>query len=291
VVVPCTPHPGFGSVVIERPAIVERIDLSTCHATTAPPRTPSSPVKVVITRRGKTGTQSIVFHGRRVLTVRESFARAPAGMPGPIVPEGVSPDGKWILYAIDPQGSASLMADGLMLKAIRTTGGRSYTVASGLAYTDYRAWCGGKLVVTAGGDREATVHKQLVVTGPPHWKARPLTALRGRAWGSVTCAPDGRSVVIQSQPAEELQNFFATRWAIWRVRLDGKATQLTRPPVHYADESPRFGPDGTLYFVRSTRGNGKLYAVRRAGVVGPLLSLGFSLGYYGANAWPYRVTR
>ena len=271
--------------------MVERVDLSTCHATTAKRRMPSSSVKVVVTRHGKTGTQSIVFHGRRVLIVRESFARAPAGMPGPIVPEGVSPDGKWILYAIDPQGSASLMADGLTLEAIRTTGGRSYTVAFGLAYTDYRAWCGGKLVVTAGGDREATIHKQLVVTGPPSWKARPLTSLRGRAWGSMACAPDGRSVVAQSQPAQGLENFFATRWALWRVTLDGKATQLTRPPAHHADESPRFGPDGSLYFVRSTNGNGKLYALRGSALTGPLLSLGFSLGYYGANAWSYTVRR
>jgi len=249
-------------------------------------------VKVVITRNGKTGTQSIVFRGRTVLTVHESFVRAPAGMPGPIVTEGVSPDGKWILYAIDPQGSASLMADGLMLKAVRSTGGRSYTIGFGLAYTDYRAWCAGKLVLTAGGDREATIRKQLVVAAPPDWKAHPLTALRGRAWGSVACAPDERSVVVQSQPAEELQNFFSTRWALWRVTLSGKATQLTRPPARYADESPRFSADGrTLYFVRSKKGYGQLYALRNGKVVGPLLSLGYSLGYYGANVWRYTVTR
>ncbi|HEY2073495.1 MAG TPA: hypothetical protein VGG88_07975 [Gaiellaceae bacterium] len=289
--VACTPHPGFGTVRIERPAIVRFVDLSSCRVTTAKPRKPTSAVTVVFVRSGKTGTESIEYRGRIVLTVHESFARAPAGMPGPIVPEGVSPDGKWILYAIDPQGSASLMADGLTLKAIRATGGRSFTVASGLAYTDYRAWCGGRLVITAGGDREATIHKQLVVTGPPDWKARPLTTLHGRAWGSIACTPDGRSVIVQSQPAEELKNFFATRWALWRVTLEGKATQLTRPPTHHADESPHFGPDGTLYFVRSIKGNGQLFALRSGVVTGPLLSLGHSLGYYGANAWPYTVTR
>jgi hypothetical protein len=175
--------------------------------------------------------------------------------------------------------------------AIRVTGGRSYTVASGLLYADYRAWCGGRLVITTGGDREATIHKQLSITGPPDWKTRPLTKLHGRAWGSVACAPDGRSVAVQSQPAEQLQNFFATRWALWRVGLDGSASQLTRPPAHYADESPRFAPDGALYFVRSQKGRGKLYALRNGKVAGPLLSLGYSLGYYGANAWPYAVRR
>jgi len=248
-------------------------------------------VKIVVVRHGSTGTQSIVFHGRVVLTVHESYARAPAGMPGPIVPEGASPDGRWILYAIDPQGSASLMADGLTLKAVSASGGRPFTVATGLPYADYRAWCGGKLVITTGAGREATTHKQLEVTGPPDWNLRPLTALHGRAWGSVACAPDGRSVVVQSQPAEELRNFFATRWSLWRVTLAGVgAWPITHPPAHEADESPRFFGK-TLYFVRSERGNGKLYALRGGRIVGPLLSLGFSLGYYGANAWPYTVTR
>ena len=236
-------------------------------------------------------SQSIVFKGKVVLKIHENHKGFPQGSPGPIVPEGISADGKWILYAIDPQGSASLMADGLTLQAIRTSGGHSYTVASGLAYVDYRAWCGGRLVITTGVGREATIHKQLEITGPPKWKARLLTSLPGRAWGSVACAPDGKSVVAQSQPAEELRNFFATHWALWRVGLDGTATQLTHPPARHADESPRFAPDGTLYFVRSEKGHGSLYALRGRQVIGPLLALGFSLGYYGANAWPYSVRR
>lgn len=288
--VACTPHPGFGTVRLERPAIVQVVDLSTCKETTAKPSAPTSPLTIAATRHGDTGTQSIVFRGKVVVTVHESYARAPAGAPGPIVPEGTSPDGNWILYAIDPQGSASLMADGLTLKAVRASGGRSFTVASGLPYADYRAWCSGKLVITAGGDREATVHKRLEITGPPDWRLRPLTSLPGRAWGSVACAPDGRSVVVQSQPAEELRNFYATRWALWSVTLAGAASPLTHPPARHADESPHFyGKE--LYFVRSEKGNGKLYALRDGRVVGPLLSLGFSLGYYGANAWPYTVTR
>jgi hypothetical protein len=279
----CTPHPGLGTVAVR----TVQVDLATCRTT---------PLSVPKARNGLTvrvtkDSQSIVFEGKVVLTIHENHKGFPAGSPGPIVTEGVSPDRKWILYAIDPQGSASLMADGLTLMAVRVTGGRSYTVASGLLYTDYRTWCGGRLVITTGGDREATIHKQLQITGPPDWRTRLLTKLRGRAWGAVACTPGGRAVVVQSQPAAELRNFYATRWALWRVGLDGSATQLTHPPALHADESPHFAADGTLFFVRSQKGRGSLYALQRGTFVGPLLSLGFSLGYYGANAWPYTVTR
>lgn len=264
-----------------------QVDLATCKTRPAPVTVTGDDLSVKATK----DSQSIVFMGKVVLRIHENHKGFPEGSPGPIVTEGTSPDRKWILYAIDPQGSASLMADGLTLMAIRSTGGRSYTVASGLLYTDYRAWCGGRLVITTGGDREATIHKQLSITGPPDWRTQPLTSLHNRAWGSVACEPDGRAVVVQSQPAEPLRNFFATRWALWRVRLDGSATQLTRPPAHYADESPRFAPDGSLYFVRSQKGRGSLYSLHNGKAVGPLLAIGYSLGYYGANVWPYIVKR
>ncbi|MDE3194963.1 MAG: PD40 domain-containing protein, partial [Acidobacteriota bacterium] len=124
-----------------------------------------------------------------------------------------------------------------------------------LGYSDYRAWCGGRLVITAGGDREATIHKRLEIASPPGWKPRPLTSLRGRAWGSVACAPDGRSVVVQSQPAAQLTNFFATRWQLWRVRLDGTATPLTHPAAQHADESPQLSPDGKTLYVTVAEDN------------------------------------
>jgi hypothetical protein len=146
-------------------------------------------------------------------------------------------------------------------------------------------------VVVAGGDRIAAHNKRLVVTGPPAWRSRPLLRAPGRAFGSLACAPDGRSVVVQSQPDSDDGNFFHTHWALWRVGLDGRAARLTSPPSGYADESPRLSADGTVYFVRSKRGRGKLFALRQGKLVGPLLSLGYQLGYYGHQDWGYSVTR
>ncbi len=61
---------------------------------------------------------------------------------------------------------------------------------------------------------------------------------------------------------------------------------MTSPPRGHADESPRFSRDGSvLAFVRSRNGVGKLYALHGGPLVGPLLSLGYSPGYYGHQDW------
>jgi hypothetical protein len=256
-------------------------------------KAPPLPASVATVRATK-DSQSIVFKGKVVLTVHESHKGFPAGSPGPIELEGNSLDDKWILYAIDPMGSASLAADGLTLKAVAAAGGRSYTVASGLTYPSYRSWCDFfTLVVTAGGDRIASHDKRLIVTGPPSWKPRLLVNQPKRAFGSVVCAPDAESVVVQEEPAGGT-NDSSTRshWQLWRITLHGRSTRLTSPPAGYSDDSPQFSPDQqTLYFVRSKRDHGLLYALRGGKVVGPLLDLGTSPGYYGHHDWPYRVTQ
>jgi hypothetical protein len=155
-----------------------------------------------------------------------------------------------------------------------------------LTTRDYLRWCGGRLVFTAGGDRIATHNKRLLADTPPAWRPHALVHTPGRAWGSLACARHGRSLVVQSQPERNNAYFFATRWSLWRVDFDGSRRRLTSPPRGYADESPRISRDGTtILFVRSRRGVGKLYAVRHGKFLGPLLSLGYSLGYYGHQDW------
>ena len=272
----CTPHPGLGTAIVGKRAI----DLATCKPATVSRVTLRPDATVRVTK----DAQSIVFKGKVVLTIHENHKGFPAGSPGPIQLEGVSPDGKWILYAIDPLGSASLAADGLTLKAIRTTGGRSYTVASGLLYDDYRAWCNGKLALTAGGDRYAAHHKWPIVVQPPSWKSRRIVRAPAFAFGSMTCVGDG--IVVQAT-----RNALTTtpRWALWRLGLDGTRTVVDTPPAGWSDDSPQVSGK-LIYFVRSRNGHGFLYAVRNGKVVGPLLSLGRREGYFGHTAWPYAVT-
>lgn len=261
--VACTPHPGLGTVVYGR----VQVDLATCARTAV--RTVPQPAGPHIVGR------TIVFHGRVVVTARKGDAAEPAG---------ASPDGRWVLYAIDPLSSASLAADGLLLRAVGAGGGRSYPIATALMYASYRAWCGGRLVVTAGPGRETTTGKWLVTAAPPSWRTRILARSPQRAFGSLAC--DGGGVVVQSTEASP-RGFHAPHWALWRAGWNGALTRLTSPPAGVSDESPQVA-GGVVYFVRS----GSLYALRAGRLLGPLLRLPAAPpAFFGHRDWPYTVTR
>ena len=137
------------------------------------------------------GRESIRLGGRDLVSWPAWSPNARNGSPGPIMLLGRA--GGWVLFAIDPGGSASLTADGVLLQAV-SPAGHVRTIATTLAYDDYRVWCGGRLVLVAGGDRIATRNKRLVAARPPDWKPVPLVRGTRMAWGSVACAPSGPRV-------------------------------------------------------------------------------------------------
>jgi hypothetical protein len=302
----CTRRPGLGTVTYVRGTTVRRADLATCrdrvvgHGALQPARPPAaltSPdgtfaATVRVTGKLKTLRNTIWITDRRTGTSRPVYSAGDWGptstltSPGPIELVRWSGDSRWVFFAIDPGGSGSLAADGLILRVVSASGGGAHRLSVMLVRNDYLTWCGGRLVFTAGNGRIATQHKQLDVAAPPNWRARPLVDLPSRAWGSMACAPNNRWVVVQSQPQSDDARFFATRWQLWRVGLDGSHTQLTSPPAQHADESPRFSRDGkAILFVRSRQGNGELYALRDGHLAGPFVALGHQLGYYGHQDW------
>jgi hypothetical protein len=102
---------------------------------------------VVAKRNGNQGTNAIVVRKqstgatRTIYRVPESYRSIPAGGPGPIMLFRWSADGRRLFFAIDPQGSASIAADGLLLQVISTKGGRPQRIGMTLAYSDYMTWC------------------------------------------------------------------------------------------------------------------------------------------------------
>jgi hypothetical protein len=160
-------------------------------------------------------------------------------------------------------------------------------VTTMLMYPDYLTWCGSTLVLAAGGDRLAWHHKQLLVARAPGWKPRALWRARGRAFGSLACAPDGKRIAVLSEPAGPPDyNFFHKRWQLWQVGLNGSHRLLDSPPKGWADESPQWSRDGrSLLLVRERRGFGRLMLWRTGRVTGPIMSLGYGLGYYGHHDW------
>jgi WD40-like Beta Propeller Repeat len=293
----CSPQPGLGRMFYRRGTHEHVLDLATCreHVRASPKARPrgvfvSPDGRSTATVRVSGASETIRAGGTTLLTLPRWSPNASNGSPGPLMLLGWSGDSRWVFYAVDPMGSQSIIADGVQLRAV-SLNGRSRAIAPALADDDYRAWCGGRLVLTAGGDRIAAHHKRLVTAAPPLWRTRSLVSGAGRAWGSLACAPDGHSVVVQSEPdAGTDMSAVRAHWSLWRVGPHGSQHRLTSPPAGYSDESPRFSRDGrTLFFVRSRKGVGALYALRSGRVLGPLASLGFRLGYYGHTDWAYEV--
>lgn len=276
-VLACTPHPGLATVSVQHGALVTVVDLATCREETHRAAAHRQFVVPGLTTRH----QSLVYRGRTLFTERR---------PGnPVLPLGISPDRRWAFFSVDRFGSLSILLDGVPLRVVATRGGPTHVLPAMLLDAAYRTWCGGRVVLTVGDGRYPWSNKRLVVTGPPAWGVQALGRAPGRAFGASTCAPDGRSLVVQSQRASAASRQLAARWALWRVALDGRETQLTHPPRGAADDSPQYARDGTLYFVRTSRGRGILYALRDGRVLGPLLALGSTPAVYGRRDWRYTV--
>jgi len=302
----CPHDASLGSLAYERGATRHVVKLADCRDRVAgrvPRRSsvlasPDGRVSATIraSGHGKSAKQTIWVTDRRTGLHRPVFSETehyttigPGDTPGPIELLGWSGDDRWIFFTIDPGGSGSIAADGLTLRVVSARGGAVHELGVTLPYPDYLAWCGGRLVYTAGRDRVATHAKRLLVAGPPGWRPRPLWSPPGRSFGSVACAPDGRAVAALSQRSSADASFFATRWQVWHVGLDGSHGLLDAPPAGFADESPVWSTNGrALAFVRERDGHGQLMLWRGGTVTGPLAGLGYSIGYYGHHAWPVR---
>ena len=261
----CTPHPGLGSLALTRGERVQVVDLATCRVTT-------------LHRRARNGVSA---PRGAVATIRATGVAN-----GPIELLGFSGDARWIFFAIDPGSSSSIAADGLVLQVVSASGGRPRRLGLMLPYHDYLTWCGGRLVYTAGEDRIAIHAKRLLTAAPPAWRPRPLVARPGESFGSLACDPATGAVIVQAQASSTDAGFFATRWALWTVGRDGSHGVLTTPPARSTDESPLVSREGqTVLFVRSHGGHGELYALRDGRTIGPLLSVGYQLGFYGHRDW------
>jgi hypothetical protein len=281
----CPHDSSLGTVSFVRGGALHAVSLADCRDRVLgkPARSrPPTQIRGVVVR----GRALWLRRGGRLLRLTRPLPPDPALRPSP-QPLALSPDGRWVLWVTAVQ-SNSIAADGVPLAVTRLApGGRTRILArSMLAYRDYLTWCASSLVYTAGADRVATNGKRLLVAQPPDWKPRTLWNASGRAFGSVACAPDGRSVAVLSQPQSNDARFSATRWQLWRIGLNGTRTLLDSPPAGWADESPRWSPDGrALLFVRERRLRGRLMLLRGGRVIGPIVSLGYSLGFYGHHDW------
>jgi hypothetical protein len=268
---------GSGAVEYIRAGKVHAVALATCAGRVRSKAAQGHRLPGVRTSGAREKTQRIWVDGRLVFSHAEN---------GPVDPIRLSDDGKWLFFAIDPFSSSSIAADGLDLLVVSTHGGAVHDLGPTLLYPDYLAWCGGRLVYAQGGDRIAIHGKRLVVAGPPDWRPKPLWNDKARTFASPACSPDGTTVAVLTQRSSVDARFFATRWELWRVGLDGVRSLLDAPPVGWADEQPVWSShDGSIAFVRERNGYGRLMVYSRGTVAGPFARLGYQLGYYGHHDW------
>jgi hypothetical protein len=268
---------GNGTIDFLRGTNVQALSLSSCTVRPVGKAPAAKPFPGVRTTGARSKTQRIWVHGRLVFSHLEN---------GPVMLRELSRDGKWLFFSIDSYGSASIASDGLDLLVVSTRGGPVHHLGVTLVHRDFLTWCSGRLVFAAGPDRIAIHAKRLLVASPPDWKPKPLWDDRTRSFASPTCEPDGTGVTVLSQPSSVDARFFATRWQLWQVGLDGTHNLVDQPPPGWADEQPTWSPDGnTLAFVRERNGYGRLMLMRQGKVLGPVAQLGYQLGYYGHHDW------
>ncbi len=269
---------GDGTVDYVQAGKVHAVSLATCADRMLGKRSAPNPTPGVRTSGARARTQRIWVHGRLVFSHVET---------GPVIPVKLSGDGRWLFFAVDPYASSSISADGLDLLVVSTRGGAVHHLGLTLVYPDYLSWCGGRLIYAQGGDRIAIHGKRLLVASPPDWLPKPLWAdNKARTFASPACAPDGTAVAVLVQHTSVDARFFATRWQLWRVGLDGVRSLIDAPPDGWADEQPVWSArDGSIAFVRERNGYGRLMVYRLGALYGPFARLGFQLGYYGHHDW------
>ena len=268
---------GNGTIEYTRSGKVHAFSLASCTDRVLAKSPATTRVPGVRTSGARARTQRIWVHGRLVFSRLEN---------GPVELIKLSSDGRWLFFAIDAYASSSIAADGLDLLVVSTHGGAVHDLGLTLAYPDYLAWCGGRLVYAQGGDRIAIHGKRLLVAAPPDWHPRPLWNDPTRSFASPACSPDNTAVAVLAQHTSVNAAFFATRWQLWLVGLDGTRNLLDAPPPGWADEQPAWSSvDGSIAFVRERKGYGQLMIVRQGKVLGPLVQLGYQLGFYGHHDW------
>jgi hypothetical protein len=155
--------------------------------------------------------------------------------PRPLV-AGVDGRGR-VLWWDDPESSASLVADGLLLYA------DAIELARTLVFPDYVSVCGAHVALAAGVDRYTTDGKWIGLGG------RDVSGDRSLSWVSPSCGPGGLLVAAAGRSWVEPRIGQGEHRAIWELRP--RRVQLTHPPAGWTDEDPRVLPDGSILFVRT----------------------------------------
>jgi dipeptidyl aminopeptidase/acylaminoacyl peptidase len=181
------------------------------------------------------------------------------------------PDGHGLLYWFDPGGCGSCIADGVQLLAydLQTHGVRRLGIT--LAYGDWIAASGNRLLVVNGGNRSAFFGKHLQLCEPGSPCRRLLPRLSGHISLDPAWSPNGEEMAFVVAPAWNTMGWTSAgkyrRWmnahVLWTAQPDGSnARPAGNGGVPKGVEDPQWTRDGRgMLFVKS----GALWLVSHLG--------------------------
>lgn len=230
-----------------------------------------------------------VATGRRTL-----LYRSPSVHGGPPELARWTPDGRWVLFWTDSEGSASIAADGLPLFAVPAGGGRAVPLERDVLRTpQFVVPCGpGHVLVVAGFDRYVSAHKSLQLLSEGSWTARAVSADPSHSWYDPSCSPDGGSIVATAtlMPGDEDGTIDSSARMLWLLSPDGsRRLLLGAPHDRVSFEGARFSRDGRhlLYLEHPTRYGApiqlRMLEVATGRSSGPIATIDGGSDYYGLH--------
>lgn len=207
------------------------------------------------------------------------------------------PDGKGILYWLDPLHSASLAADGMGLYSLRLGDTEPKLLASGLARPGWLSFSPqGRLLMVAGNGRIVWARKSLAVINAESGTVQEIQNPAGCVALDPSFSPDGSRIAFVAaknlgggvwgfNKPEELAEWVATR-TLWVENADGSGAHLLTS-AGTGVYQPAWSKDGTrILYVRDN----SLWITGIDGgqpekVLGPFPAKEELFGFYGFVAY------
>jgi len=229
--------------------------------------------------------------GRAGVVARTSIMH---GQDTGLIVAGWWPDGRGLLYQLDPYHSNSIAADGLPLVS-QPLGGTARRLAVTLGYPDWLALWGHEVVLVAGLGRQAWTGKGLAICDVRTASCRSVPQPPGAVSLDPARSPDGtRLAFVRAHDLGAAAGFGTTTalraWVGTRTLWVADARGAGAHPVQHAGTNvyaPQwsadsrhllYGRDNALWLISPGGG-----AATR--IVGPFAQAPDLFGYYGHIAW------
>ncbi|MFN8487146.1 MAG: hypothetical protein U0350_06100 [Caldilineaceae bacterium] len=235
--------------------------------------------------------------------------------PGLYSPEDIifgqwSPNGRYLLFGIDPSMSASALSDGAPLRLLDVKTGKTQLLmgdgsiekSRGLLNPRYQSWSpdSARLAITLGGYRSAQVRKWLGIFDPGSGQMNVVISDSEQIPGIVAWSPRGDQIAYAAVLASQTGEEWADLMTFANPAIAGRRIDLLNPntgqhhrlnAIDAFQDAPVWSNDGrTLYYVQRDGDVTRLLAADPATGEGKVVEgsqrpAPTGVGYYGQSQW------